>query len=308
MTGNKDRKYQIRKLRKDRGKTRKQESRILTFTPPPNRCVPHRNNNIRGGGVGALDASRDMETGEDRRPPGRRPFQNPRQSGELGWPWRIRGLGRPWRSGELGRPWRIGELGRHGGTASETAAPAPTSVSSAGALLPPPKKCPCRKYGLHRALGGRMGSTDSWGRSTDTWGRSGSVDTWGRSGSAHTWGRSRGAGTGGHLRGAGTGGRSGSADPCGRLGSTDSWGRSVSIGIGGTGPGEAGTGGTGPGEAGTGGTGPGEAGTGGTGPGEAGTGECWWGVGPGGLLSRSGHWRALSRSGHRSPWHPLVHN
>ncbi len=42
--------------------------------------------------MGALEVSRDTETGQDRRPPVRRPFREP---------WRVRGLGWPWRSGEL---------------------------------------------------------------------------------------------------------------------------------------------------------------------------------------------------------------
>ncbi len=36
--------------------------------------------------MGALEASRDTETGQDRRPPGRRPIREP---------WRVRGLGWP---------------------------------------------------------------------------------------------------------------------------------------------------------------------------------------------------------------------
>ncbi len=42
-------------------------------------------------------------------------------------------------AGSSGGHGGAGSSGGHGGTASETAAPAPTSVSSAGALLPPPK-------------------------------------------------------------------------------------------------------------------------------------------------------------------------
>ncbi len=75
-------------------KTRKQESRILTFTPlpspplpsPPNRYVPHCNNNIRGGGGGWTLWRPQGTQRQDRRPPGRRPFRDPRQSGELGRP------------------------------------------------------------------------------------------------------------------------------------------------------------------------------------------------------------------------------
>ncbi len=57
--------------------------------------------------MGTLEASRDTETGQDRRPPGRRPFRDPRRSRELGRPWRIRLFGTPWRCRALGRPWRI---------------------------------------------------------------------------------------------------------------------------------------------------------------------------------------------------------
>ncbi len=99
------------------------------ITPPSRTVRPALYTIQRGGGVGALEASRDTETGQDRRPPGRRPFWEPWRvrglgrpwrSGELGRPWRVRGLGRPWRIGELGwpwwirglrRPWRSGELG-----------------------------------------------------------------------------------------------------------------------------------------------------------------------------------------------------
>ncbi len=49
------------------GQGKNKETRVQNpdITPPPNRCVPHRNNNIRGGGVGALEASRDTETGQE---------------------------------------------------------------------------------------------------------------------------------------------------------------------------------------------------------------------------------------------------
>ncbi len=43
-------------------------------------------------------------------------------------------------AGSSGGHGGAGSSGGHGGTASETAAPAPNSVSSAGALLPPPPK------------------------------------------------------------------------------------------------------------------------------------------------------------------------
>ncbi len=82
-----------------------------TDSTPPSRTVRPAPYTIqRGGGVGALEALRDMETGQDRRPPGRRPFWEPWRSGEVGRPWRIHGLGRPWRVRELGRPWRSREL------------------------------------------------------------------------------------------------------------------------------------------------------------------------------------------------------
>ncbi len=51
-----------------------------------------------------------------------------------------------------------GARGGHGGTASETAAPAPTSVSSAGALLPPPK-ISLGKLGVSGALRGEHTKT-----------------------------------------------------------------------------------------------------------------------------------------------------
>ncbi len=112
------------------GETRDMGNTGLTVLPPPERCVPHRTPSNGEGGVGALEALRDMETAQDRRPPERRPFWEPWRSGEVGrpwrirglrrpWrvrgprrPWRVRGLRRPWRSRELGRPWRVRELGR----------------------------------------------------------------------------------------------------------------------------------------------------------------------------------------------------
>ncbi len=67
-------------------------------------------------------------------------------------------------SGSSGGHGGAGSSGGHGGAASETAAPAPTSVSSVGALLPPPKI----SLGEIRAPSGtrgRTGGADSWGRS-----------------------------------------------------------------------------------------------------------------------------------------------
>ncbi len=71
------------------GETRDMGNTALTVLPPPERCVPHRTPS-NGEGGGALEASRDTETGQDRRPPGRRPFRDPRRSRELGRPWPIR--------------------------------------------------------------------------------------------------------------------------------------------------------------------------------------------------------------------------
>ncbi len=137
--------------------------------------------------MGALEASRDTETGQDRRPPGRRLFRNPRWSGELGWPWRIRGLGRPWRSGELGWPWwdRLRDRG-----------PSPR-LSLFGRSPTTPQKISLGKIWATSGTWWRKGSADSWGRSgsVDSWGRSGSADTWGRSESADPWGRSGSADT-----------------------------------------------------------------------------------------------------------------
>ncbi len=72
------------------GETRDMGNKGLTVLPPPSNGE---------GGVGALEASRDTETGQDR-------------SRELGRPWRIRGFGTPWRCRALGRPWRIRGLRR----------------------------------------------------------------------------------------------------------------------------------------------------------------------------------------------------
>ncbi len=65
-----------------------------------------------GRGVGTLEASRNTETGQDRRPPGRCPFQDPRRSGELGRPRQRRGFRKPWRDRLRGRgpkppPWPL---------------------------------------------------------------------------------------------------------------------------------------------------------------------------------------------------------
>ncbi len=64
----------------------------LTLLPPPGHIQ-------RGGGVRPKGTRR-----QDRRPPGWRPFRDPRRSRELGWPRWIRELGRPWRIRELGEP------------------------------------------------------------------------------------------------------------------------------------------------------------------------------------------------------------
>ncbi len=82
----------------------------LTLLPPPERCVPHR---TPSNGEGGWALWRPPGTRrQDRRLPGRRPFQDPRPSGELGRPWRIGELGWPWQVRELGQPWWIRELGR----------------------------------------------------------------------------------------------------------------------------------------------------------------------------------------------------
>ncbi len=73
-------------------------TQVLHDSPLPNgasRTVHHPT--VRGGGCsGGLKGHGDR-TGQDRRPPGRRPFRDPRRSRELGRQWRSRGLGRPWR-------------------------------------------------------------------------------------------------------------------------------------------------------------------------------------------------------------------
>ncbi len=68
-------------------------SRVITVTPGR-------------GGVGALEASRDMETGQVPPPPNYGLWLNNNDQ------WRSRVLGQPWRSGKLGRPWQIRGLGR----------------------------------------------------------------------------------------------------------------------------------------------------------------------------------------------------
>ncbi len=64
----------------------------------------------------------------------------------------------PGGAGSSGGHGGTGSSGGHGGTASETAAPAPTSVSSAGALLPPPK-ISLGKLGVSGALRGEHTKT-----------------------------------------------------------------------------------------------------------------------------------------------------
>ncbi len=95
----------------------------------------------------------------------------------------------------------------HGGTTSETTAPAPASVSSAGALLPPPNF-----LGENRGSIGHLGGAlEAWtlgcAREAGTLGGVRESVTGGRCRGAGTGGRCRGAGTGGRCRGAGTGGR-----------------------------------------------------------------------------------------------------
>ncbi len=78
----------------------------LTLPPPFRKTRPAPYDIERGGGVGALEASR---TGRpDRWPPGRCPFRDPRRIRGLRRPRRIRGLGRPRRIRRLGRPRRAG--------------------------------------------------------------------------------------------------------------------------------------------------------------------------------------------------------
>ncbi len=72
--------------------------------PPLNRRVPRRITSRGEGGVGTLEASRDLEAGQvaSRAVP----IPGPR------WPWRIRGLRRPRRIRALRRPRRIWALRR----------------------------------------------------------------------------------------------------------------------------------------------------------------------------------------------------
>ncbi len=182
---------------KREGNTRHGEHR--SDIAPPSRTVRPAPYTIqRGGGVGALEASRDTETGQDRRPPGQRPFRDPLRSRELGRPWRIRGLGRQWRIRELGRPWRIRGLGRPWRD-------------------PPPKKISLGKIGAQ----------------SGTWGHSGGAGSWGRSGSAGTAKRIRGAGTAKRIRGTGTGGRCRGAGSGGCCQGAGSGGRCRGAGSGG---------------------------------------------------------------------------
>ncbi len=140
---------------REEGKTRDMGNTGLTVLPPPERCVPHRTPSNGEGGLGALEALRDMETGQDRRPPGRRPFWEPWRSGEVGrpWrirglrrPWRVRGLGRPWRSRELGRPWRSRELGRPWWDCLQDRGPSPHLGLFGRSPTTPPKNF----LGVHR--------------------------------------------------------------------------------------------------------------------------------------------------------------
>ncbi len=62
-------------------KHKTQEDR--TDITPPSRTA------LQRGGGGHSGASRDTETGQDRRPPGPAPVPDPRQRGELGRPWRV---------------------------------------------------------------------------------------------------------------------------------------------------------------------------------------------------------------------------
>ncbi len=94
------------------GNTGHGEYRSDSTLPPLPNGASRTEHHPTGRGRGALEALKDTETGQDRRPPGRRPFWEPWRVRGLGRPWRIRGLGRPWRSRELGRPWRVRELGR----------------------------------------------------------------------------------------------------------------------------------------------------------------------------------------------------
>ncbi len=82
------------------GETQDMGNTGLTLLPPPERCVPHRTPS--NGGGWALWRPQGTRR-KDRRPPGRRPFRDPRRSGELRRPWRVSELGRPWRVRLRGR-------------------------------------------------------------------------------------------------------------------------------------------------------------------------------------------------------------
>ncbi len=148
------------------------------ITPPPLPLMNGASRTIHhptGRGGGALEASRNMETGQEASRAAPVPGST---SGELGWPRRIRELGRPRQSRGFRMPWRDRLRGRspspHPGLSSWS--PTTTKKNSLG------------------EVGARSG----------TWGHSGSADTLGHSGSAGTAKRIRGAGTGGCCRGAGT--------------------------------------------------------------------------------------------------------
>ncbi len=116
---------------RNRGGNTRRTRQISNITPPSGRHVPCRNSTTGEGGWALWRPHRtdtDTYTGRGLQSGTDRPRS--RWSRELGRPWRSRELGRPWRSRELGRPWwdRLRDRG-----------PAPTSVSSAGALLPPPQ-------------------------------------------------------------------------------------------------------------------------------------------------------------------------
>ncbi len=130
-----------------------------------------------GGGVGALEASRNMETGQEASRAAPVPGST---SGELWRPRRIRELGRPRQSRGFRMPWRDRLRGR---------SPSPHPGLSGWSPTTPKKN-----------------SLGEVGARSGTWGRSGSADTLGRSGSAGTAKRIRGAGTGGCCRGPGSGG------------------------------------------------------------------------------------------------------
>ncbi len=141
---------------------------------------------------------------QDRRPPGRLPFQDPRRSRELERPWRsrecgrpwwIQGLGRAWRSRELGQPWQIRGLGR---PLRSRELGWPWRV---GALLSPQQKS--------------LGEVVAWS------GKFAEAGSWWCSGSADSRGRCWGVGSGGHSWGAGTWGLSGRADTWGHSSRAD---------------------------------------------------------------------------------------